>query len=107
MLKLRLALRSIVSLVGLLITVVRFKLTRMQTKVIYAHRVFFAFGGLPGSLSSRFLGKRKNSKLVNSPFSLSSGTSAMSVMRCLENDGFFIEERFLDKVSTRQSKSFH
>ena len=94
------------SLVGLLITVIRFKLTGIQTRVFYAHRVFFAFGGLPGSLSSRFLGKRKNSKLAKSLFSLSSGTSAMSVTRCLENDGFFIEERFLDKVSTRAIEEF-
>lgn len=106
MLKLRLALRSITSLVGLIITVIRFKFTGIQTRVFYAHRVFFAFGGLPGSLSSRFLGKRKNSKLAKSPFSISSGTSAMSVMQCLKNDGFFVEERFLDRLSTKAIEEF-
>jgi hypothetical protein len=93
---------STVSLFLLCATSLRFKMKGINEGSKYIHKTFYLFGGLPGSLASKLLAKKKNfslEKLRHDHFD--SGTSIHTSSKSLKSKGYFVEKSFLDPTKIK------
>lgn len=90
--------KSIHSLIFLFITSIRFKITGINVGARYLLKTFYIFGGLPGSIASRFLSKSEEIALKKvSTLSFRSGYSILEASSELRRKGYFVERALLNE----------
>lgn len=93
--------RSTYSLFFLVVTAIRFKVTGINAGARFLLKTFYVFGGLPGSIASRFLSKGKEDglKRINN-LSFESGCSIREASKELNRRGYFVERALLNEGLT-------
>lgn len=93
--------KSFHSLLLLIVTTLLFKVTGRNAGARYLHKTFYLFGGLPGSLASSFLSKRKDVLLKSIRDNrFGSGASIRDASLSIHDKGYFVETNFLEEKVT-------
>jgi hypothetical protein len=105
MLSLKTAVRTQILLIRFILSILIFKINQKESNLELSQRVFYQYGGLPGSLAGKLLGKKatyKFSKFV----SKDPAREAMLIQKQLVADGFYLEEDFLSRETCSKIESF-
>lgn len=103
MVKLKLTFNAVLSLLLLILTTLKFKVTGKNVGARHLTKTFSLFGGLPGSVASKFLAIKSNRELKrNRSEKFASGVSVSEASKLLDKKGFFLESNFLDKTITEE-----